>query len=151
MDEPGIYEGSSKAMVAKLTETNSEGYFTIPIDQGVLNVLVYADEKTTPGFDYVPAMVKADPSNKINITLIDGASVFFNGDVQFVETENLPTSVALQAYDLNGNALNPSGFLLMFGRGTNIIQIPGLSAYEVIVPTDTPYRVISTSSVLIGS
>ena len=96
VDKKGIPLKASVASIlnfraVRIVETDSNGFFTLQIDQGVVNILVYSDDKTTPGFDYVPALVKVDVSNRTTIVLLEGASAQFEGDVQFVETESLPT------------------------------------------------------------
>ncbi|MFH1179387.1 MAG: carboxypeptidase-like regulatory domain-containing protein, partial [Candidatus Bathyarchaeota archaeon] len=70
--------------------TGSNGVFDVELSPGQYTLTVYADNVETPGFDYLPAVVEVDDGFDDEIVLGFGATLRFEGDFQYIDTENLP-------------------------------------------------------------
>ena len=134
----------------KTTTTDENGSFTIQLDPGVISLLIYSDDPSTPGFDYLPAMINAAAGKVVSVALEPAASLSFKGNVLFVDTENIPTSYSYQVLDEDGALFSSTGFPLSFSSKTSI-QIPNLSATTVIVPAGISYRLWFGVSILVGT
>ncbi|MCX6647836.1 MAG: ABC transporter permease [Candidatus Bathyarchaeota archaeon] len=136
----------------KSTTTAADGSFILALDAGVSKLLVYSDDPSTPGYDYVPALVGVPPGGVVSITLEPAASLSMRGDLLFVDTDNIPVSYSYQVVDANGTLLSPSGYPLSFGsKGSTLIQIPNLPSSTIIVPAGIPYRLWVGASILVGT
>ncbi len=132
------------------TETN--GVFNVQLPPSNYTLIVYADNSETPGFDYVPTAVEVNGSFDGEITLVFGATVRFTGDLQYVDTENLPLRTTYSVQDDSGNIIHSGEFSLEFNdRMTGIYIIPELSVGDVIIPVDTVVDVNVSSNILIQS
>ncbi len=133
-------------------KADDSGRFNIQLILGEANTLLaYADNPQTPGWDYVPSLARIDPTViTYDFTLQPAASIVLKGDMQFVESENLPTIITFTVTDIDGKQLNPSGFLLSFGvRNRDILQIPGLSASTVIIPVHQQTKIWVESQIIV--
>jgi ABC-type lipoprotein release transport system permease subunit len=138
--------------IIKTTTTDVEGGFTLPLDPGVSKILIYSDDPSTPGFDYLPALLAAAPGDVFAVELAPAASVAMKGDLLFVDTENIPTQYSYQVVNGNGTAISPGGYPLSFGSKTSTTaQIPGLPPSTVIVPAGASFRLWVGASILVGT
>ncbi len=154
IDESGI------PLIANIAQTGgqvystvvsgADGYFEVP--PGATSLLVWSDDSSTPGFDYIPAIVEVGEGPLI-VTLRAGASLTFTGSIQSVDTQNLPTSVTIKVTDLGGNTMNQTGYPLIFrvSSGGSEPTAPGLAPYTVVAPADTRFKVNMAVNVLVGS
>ncbi len=81
--------------IVKSTTTAEDGSFMLPLDSGVSKILVYSDDPSTTGFDYVPALVDVSTGEAVSVALKPAASLSIKGDMLFVDTDNIPTSYSL--------------------------------------------------------
>jgi len=134
-------------------KTGDDGGFEIRLDPGVTKILVYYDNESTPGWDYLPYLVDLNETGgELSVSLSPSASVELNGDIQFVYTENLPLKTTYDVCDEDGNLLAPAGFPLEFGHDKQaLLSIPGLDPSTVIVPADTQTQIKVNCSTVVGS
>ena len=134
------------------TQTGVDGVFNVEITPGQYTLIVYSDDPETVGFDYVPAAREVDGEFSGDVQLIYGSSLILIGDFQFVDTENIPLQTTYIVQGDDGEALNPSGFMLQFSdRTINAYVIPGLPVKEVILPADSIVDLNISCSILIGT
>lgn len=152
---PGAMIASAKgAVLVRQVKADDSGRFNIQLILGEANnLLAYADNPLTPGWDYIPSLTKIDPTVVVyDFTLQPAASIVLKEEMQFIESENLPTIVTFTVTDINGKQLNPSGFLLSFGiRNRDILQIPGLSASTAIIPVHQQTKIWVESQIIVNN
>ena len=137
--------------------TDNLGRFSIPLELGyTYTIYANADNPATPGIDYVPSRREVshlfEAGENLTIQLEAGASVLLEGDVQFVDTENLPVSVIYKVLDPDAEKVFiVEGLPLVFGDSEHSQSyFLGLNSSYVIVPAETPFLVAVNASVLIG-
>jgi len=133
--------------------TADDGGFEIRLDPGVTKILVYYDNESTPGWDYLPYLVDLNETGgELRLSLSPSASVELSRDVQFVYSENLPLKTTYNVCDEDGNLLAPAGFPLEFGYDEQaLLSIPGLDPSTVIVPAGTQTQIKVNCSTVVGS
>lgn len=139
--------------IVTTVKTGDDGGFEIHVDAGVTKILIYCDNVSTPGWDYLPALIDlGGVAGNLIVSLSPGASVELSGDIQFVYSEKLPLRTRYDVRGEDGKPLVPSGFPLVFSyKGEGLIQVPGIGPYTLIVPTETPTEVYVNCSIIIGS
>jgi hypothetical protein len=133
----GVYIAAVKDnLVNERVKTGADGWFEVRLVGEANTLLIYYDDVSTPGWDYLPALVDASGDlGELEVRLIPSASVSLVEDLQFVYTDDLPLSVRYEVQDQEGNILAPSGFPLVFGwKVLRLLDIPGLSTSTVVVP-----------------
>jgi hypothetical protein len=152
---PGAMVATVKGVaIVRQVKADDLGKFNIQLILGeATTLLAYADKPSTPGWDYVPSLAKIDQTVTVyDFTLKPAASIALLKEMQFVESENLPTIVTFTVMDTDGKQLNPSGFLLSFGiRNRDILQIPGLSASTVIIPVYQQTKIWVESQIIVNN
>ncbi len=154
IDESGIPLSANitqtEGPVSSTVLSGADGYFEVP--PGATSLLVWSDDLSTPGFDYLPSIVEVGEGPLI-VTLQEGATVAFTGSIQFVDTQNLPTNVTLIVTDLGGNTMNQTGYPLIFrvSSGGSETIAPGLAPYTVVAPANKRFQVNMVVNVLVGS
>lgn len=161
VDDRGIPIAGAKVSIwYKMTSvasyvTGSDGGFSIDAEPGkTYDVIAFADEESTPGVDYLPARIEAGPSDSEIVFILEpGASLFFEGDVQFVESEELPSSILFSVIDpVSGEVVERNGFPLVYpstqGSQRYLVDI---EAQHLIVPANESFEVGVNCTVLIGS
>jgi len=142
----------SGSQIIKTTTTGADGSFTLTLDSGASKILVYSDDASTPGYDYVPALVTIPADGRVSVTLLPAASLTMKGDLLFVDTDNIPSAYSYHVSNVNGTLLSPSGYPLSFtSKSTSAVQIPGLPSGTVIVPAGMPYRLGIGASIVVGT
>ena len=142
----------ANSKIIKTTTTDVDGSFTIPLDVGVSSLLIYSDDASTPGFDYLPALISVTAGKEITTTLEPAASLSLKGSILFVDTENIPSLYSYQVMDESGTLITSTGYPLSFGSKTSAITpIPDLPTATVIVPVGAPYRLWLGASLLVGT
>jgi ABC-type antimicrobial peptide transport system permease subunit len=139
-----------KVEIESLT-TGSSGEFALDIPSGQYTLIIYSDDFSTPGFDYVPAAINIEGAYDGRITLIQGSTQSFVGDIQFVDTENIPLQTIYSVQDNSSNVIAPNGFPLQFGVGGNNYKIPELSSNEIILPANKTIDINVSCTILIGT
>jgi ABC-type lipoprotein release transport system permease subunit len=136
--------------IVKTTKTSVDGSFTIQLNAGVSSILVYSDNSSTPGFDYLPAVVGVSLGQVVSVSLMPAASLSLKGDILFVDTDTIPSSYSYQVLDSGGLLFSSTGFPLSFSsKSTSTLTIPDLSSTTLIVPAMTPYRLWFNVSILV--
>jgi len=135
--------------------TGADGRFEILVEaEARYAIYVFADDDSTPGVDYLPARLEAVPSDRdeLNFTLVSAASLVFDGDIQFVESEELPFSVVYTILDpASKGAMNISGLPLIYGSEDDIRSILlNVAPSHLIVPAGVPFSVGVNCSILVG-
>jgi len=137
-------------------EADSNGSFIIRLQAGSnYTICVYYDDPLTPGFDYVPSMkrIQANPGGELNITfeLCDGASLFLDGEILFVETTKPPKPLFSVINPDSGEVMEYDEYALKFGGQ---LEFPNkyleLSPDLIIVPAGIPFLVKVDSIVEVG-
>lgn len=129
------------------TFTDETGQYRFTVDEGNYTVLIYG------GYSYLPASIKVDGALAGTETSLDsGVLVEFSGDMQYVDTENLPLQTIITALDEKDNSLTLSGFNLVYGtQVAGPRKIAELTLNQIIIPAGQPARVSLNSSYLIDS
>jgi ABC-type lipoprotein release transport system permease subunit len=81
------------------------------------------------------------------------ASLVFEGDIQFVESEELPLHIVYTVIDpISGESLEFDGLQLVYGLNKDSLStMSGLEPSHLVVPADVPFSVKVNCSVIIGS
>ena len=75
--------------------TGPEGRFEFEVEADAVYALyAFADDEEKPGYEYLPSRSEATASgvDEVVMTLSPAASLILEGDIQFVESEDLPSS-----------------------------------------------------------
>jgi hypothetical protein len=93
------------------------GVFEFEAEPGTSYTLyAITDLEESPGFDYLPSRFVVSYGQSANITLMPGGSLALDGDVQFVDSENLPTSYVYAILDPSrGEVIELDGLPLTYG------------------------------------
>ena len=115
----------------------------------MIPLLIYSDDPSTPGFDYLPAMINAAAGKVVSVALEPAASLSFKGNVLFVDRKTSPHLQLPSSHQRWGP-------LLLYGLPIELqledsIQILNLSATTVIVPAGISYRLWFGVSILVGT
>jgi len=150
-----VYVWSGKEFVANI-ETDSSGFFELPVSLGrAYTIYVYQDEEDTEGFDYLPSrkIVEPDQEETLTFVLSPAASIFLEGDLQLVESEELPSLISYSVVEPSSmRPINISGFTLIYGSSPEAKgAFLGLKPSHIIVPSDTRVNIRINCSVLIDS
>jgi ABC-type lipoprotein release transport system permease subunit len=149
--EISIYTGND--FLGK-TGSDHDGTFEFEAEPGTTyTVYAIADREGTPGYDYVPSQSQVSPNQSASIILRPGGSIAFRGDMQFVDSENLPISLVYAIMEPStGEVLEVDGLPLVFGSGPDgLTQLMTLSGEVIVVPADTPFEVQVNVSILIDN
>ena len=134
-----------------LTISASDGSYNIESEYERGNLIVYHDDPNTPGVDYVPYLVEGvDSEAELGIILLSGSSVVIEGNLMYVDTENLALQSRYEIIDEDNETLIPSGFPLVFGstNGKNVLELP---KGHIVVPSESAVRLSVNSTFLLGS
>jgi len=135
------------------SRTGSDGCFELKVEaEALYDVYVFADDDSTPGVDYLPSRVEVAPSEGgyLSFTLSSAASLVFEGDIQFVESETPPSSIAYLVLDPESNeVIELGGFPLIYGHASGSRSaFLGLDPSHLVVPAGVPFFVLVNSSVI---
>ena len=135
--------------------TRADGRFDLEVEPGSLYaVYILADDNVTAGIDYLPSQAEAEPDgDELEFTLAPAASLVIEGDLQFVESEEMPLSVVYSVLDPDtGGIMEISGLPLVYGSGPESqSSFLGLDPSHLIVPAGVPFSVMVNSSILVRS
>lgn len=162
VDESGLPLGSAKIMLwveralVATSMTGPDGLFEIEAEPDTFyEVIAFADEPSTPGVDYLPARadVKASDSDELVFVLKPAASLILDGDIQFVESQQLPISVLYMVLDpVSGEIQKRNGFQLVFGSDqSSQSEFLDLNLNHIVVPAGESFKIGVNSSILVGS
>ncbi|MBS7619647.1 FtsX-like permease family protein [Candidatus Bathyarchaeota archaeon] len=160
-DESGAFLSGAKVYVwsgndIANIETDSNGFFELPVDPDrAYTVYIYKDEEDTEGFDYLPSRKIVEPNQAETLTfvLFPAASILLKGDLQLVESEELPSLISYSVVEPSSMRLiNISGFQLIYGLSPEAEgAFLDLKPSHIIVPADTQVNIRINCSVLIDS
>lgn len=141
---------SDHGTITGSTISDELGLFEIDASQNATSLIVYADDSSSLGIDYVPTQVSINTENRI--ILIDGASITVKGSVQFVDTENLPINTYYSILDENGKVMDLTGIPLTYNTQGNIFRkIPSYNEEQLIVPASTNIKLRINATIVRGS
>jgi len=129
-----------------------EGGFEFEAEPGTSYTLyAIADLDESPGYDYLPSRLDVSYDQSADITLRPGGSIALDGSVQFVDSENLPTSYVYAILDPStGDVIDLDGLPLIYGSTLeSLTEKMMLEEGVIVVPADTPFEVLVNASVLI--
>ncbi len=135
-------------------KTGSDGRFEIDVEEASYKMYILADDNSTLGIDYLPALTEVDPSNEDDFTfnLIPAASLVIEGYIQFLESESLPSSVAYRVLDESGEPLSVGGFPLTYGYSSDSQSTYlGIEPSHLVVPAGVNLTVMVDSSIIVKS
>ncbi len=146
---------SERELVASYM-TEEDGLFEFETEADVLyDVLAFADDPSTPGVDYLPVWVRAASSGGEGffVTLRPAASLVLEGDIQYVESEDLPVSILYAVLDpVSDSFLELDGFRLVYGSAAESQSyFLDLEGNHVLVPAGEPFKVGVECSILVVS
>jgi hypothetical protein len=147
--EVSIYWGND---LQEKVASDRDGAFEFEGEPGIVYTLfTMADREDTPGFDYLPSRSNISHDQFANIVLRPGGSLIFGGDMQFIDSENLPTSFMYVIMEpVTGEVFEVDGLPLIFGSDPgSLTGIMVLDDDFVIVPADTPFEVQVNATVLL--
>ncbi|MFB0558586.1 MAG: FtsX-like permease family protein [Candidatus Bathyarchaeia archaeon] len=162
VDESGLPLGTAKIMLwveralVATSRTGPDGLFEIDAEPDrFYDVIAFADDPSTPGVDYLPARVQANASDGDGLVFVlePAASIVLDGDIQFVESNQLPISVLYMVLDrVSGEILERNGFQLVFGYAQSSQgEFLGLKENHIVVPAGEPFKIGVNSSIIVGS
>jgi len=136
--------------------TGVDGNFSIQVGEDTLYIVsVFADYESTPGFDYLPSQIEAAPSDddELIFNLRPAASLVFEGDIQFVESEELPSSITYLVLDptVNGNLSVRSSPYVESSMSKSQRSFLGLESSNFVVPAGVPFSIVVNCSILVES
>jgi len=134
------------------TSSGSDGTFTVEAQVDALELVVLSDLVETEGADYVPFVMNVSSTDSVVASLLPASTMFLEGSIQFVDTENLPLKVLVTVLDESNQALELSGVPLEFGPGPDAaISRLGVTMDKIIVPAETYVRLRVNTSILVGA
>lgn len=114
--------------------------------------LLYADDLSTPGIDYLPLRVEAPWGGLRAFVFRPAATIVVEGTAQFVDSEELPLSTSFQIIDPAGGIIEADGLTLLYGdRDGSLTPLLNLGEGVLLVPAYTPLKVVVNCTVLVGS
>lgn len=136
--------------------TDKEGHFEIESDYGSESrLLVFYDDPSTPGADYMPIWLNSTQfgSRESIITLKPATSLTIDGDILFVETNELPTAKLFFVLDpVSGEVQHREGVPLIYGTTQETLSFfLGLEPNNLVVPVGEPLKVRVNCSILINN
>ncbi|MBC8223937.1 hypothetical protein H8E65_05065 [Candidatus Bathyarchaeota archaeon] len=134
------------------TDSDRDGAFEFEAEpETTYTLYIKADKERTPGYDYIPSRSIVSHGQSANIILRQGGSLAFGGDIQFIDSENLPTSFVYAILEpATGKVIEVDGLPLIFGSDPNsLTQMMTLSEDIIVVPADTPFQIQVNATVLI--
>jgi hypothetical protein len=149
--EVSIYWGND---LQEKVASDRDGAFEFEGEPGnVYTLFTIADREDTPGFDYLPSRSNVSHTQFANIVLRPGGSLVFDGDMQFIDSENLPTSFIYAILEpVTGEAFEVDGLPLIFGSDPDSLTgIMMLGDDLVVVPADAPFEVQVNATVLLDN
>jgi hypothetical protein len=136
--------------------TGPGGLFEIATgEETEYDLIFFADETSTPGVDYLPVRVEVRPPDLewLDVSLQPAASVVLEGDIQYVESEELPITIFYAVMDPDsGTVVERDSFPLIYGVAEDSWNLfLDLKAYHIVAPADTEFEVSVNSTILIGA
>jgi hypothetical protein len=135
-------------------ESGPEGVFELEAEPGTSYTLyTFADLEESPGFDYLLSRIDVSDGQSAEVALSAGGSFTMDGDVQFVDSENLPTSFMYAILDPStGEVIDLDGLPLIYGSTPgSLTETMMLDDGVIVVPADKPFEVLVNASVLIDN
>lgn len=127
-------------------KSDEEGKFQVSLSQEYEYTLIAsADDKTTPGIDYVPQVIgvpRDEHMDTIEFQLISGASILMEEENFFIETSMIPFISYVVVDPETGDSLELYGEHIQFGNGADSLNEQlNLPINQLIVPSDTKIAV----------
>lgn len=134
--------------------TDEKGHFEMMGDFGPEHkLLINCDIPTTPGADYMPVWLNASrfTDEDLVVTLRPAASLIVEGDLLFVEINELPVAIVFSILDpASGKVQDIDGVPLIYGTTQEVVSFfLGLEPNNLIVPVGEPFEIGVNSTILI--
>ena len=130
--------------------TDSSGIFSLDSEAEIITV--FADDNSTKGTDYLPALIDVSSVDQIEFYLHPASTVKLTGSVQYVESNELPLSIVYRVVDIENKTIIPSGYPLVFGSQTGYGPYNNryIGADEILIPSKTDNLILVNASILIN-
>lgn len=122
--------------------TDSSGSFQLLVNrEGDYSVLAICDRSDTPGVDYVPALWKTylelGSMATFTFSLEKGASLYFDGEIRFVESSKPADYYKFTVTHPDGEPLSGKHSVYTYGSDTDLVRTLGFSEELIVIPADT--------------
>jgi ABC-type lipoprotein release transport system permease subunit len=148
-----VYLYSDRVLLDKVS-SDEAGRFSFDVEGIAFTLYALFDDENTPGYDYVPSRAEVDSqSTDVEMVLLSGSTVRIEGNIQYVESEDLPTTFVYFVIDPESKeVLDVDGFPLIYGSEFDTqSQFLGLDEDLIILPTESHVHIRVNSSVLVES
>ena len=136
-------------------ETNLDGNFSLDVEPSFRYLIyIYADDEATPGLDYIPTSIETTPidDETYRVVLEPAASLLFEGDIQFFESEKLPLATRFTIHDPNGEiTLRYVNFSSEDPKTEVIESTLGVKLPDIVVLVNSNFVLGVNSSILVNS
>jgi len=134
--------------------TDQNGNFDIYLEANqTYQIFIFADNHSTPGVDYLPFHSAENPykGGDLRFKLWPAGSLLIEGDIQIVESEELPLHVVYNVINASSHRVMMMGdFPLRYGSGGKTYSsYLGLEPSHIVVPAGVPFSVDANCSILI--
>jgi len=133
--------------------TDQNGNFDIYLEANqTYQIFIFADDHSTPGVDYLPLHSSIDRwEGDLRFKLWPAGSFVIEGDIQIVESEELPINVVYSIINASSQKVIMMGVSpLRYGFGGNTYSsYLGLEPSHIVVPAGVPFSVDANCSILI--
>jgi len=137
--------------IARL-QTSVDGGLRYEAQPGNYTIIVYADDPETPGIDYLPTEIHTRGDYNDSIVLGYGCTLNVEGDIKFVDTENIPLRTIYTVLGEDNRIYNASGFALVYSdKQYEKYIVPGLGVEEIILPADSIIDLNVSTNILVES
>jgi len=135
--------------------TDNEGNYEIEADYGSeYRLLITSDDPSTPGVDHLPSWLNISQFEGVDtvVTLEPSASLIIEGDIQFVESDELPGTTKYSVLDPgSGDVINLNGFALVYGTAQESQNFfMSLEPHHIVIPVGDPFKVSVNCSLFVN-
>ena len=137
----------NRVVVGRST-TDPQGRFSLALEQeGAYSVYALSDRPDTPGLDYVPSLwnthLYSGAVTSFTFILRKGASLCFDGNVRFVESEEAADYYRFTVVREEGPFTDD--LVTTYGSGTDLVENLGFNERLVVIPADTEVIVMESA------
>ncbi|MBN1682527.1 FtsX-like permease family protein [Candidatus Bathyarchaeota archaeon] len=132
-------------------KSDEYGRFTLTLESQHCNIIIYADEPVTPGYDYLPVEIyqRLATGNNLTVKLVEAGTVEFTGFVQYVDSEGFPTDY-VYVLDVADPVPGISTLDTYSTDHARCFQLPGNEDHCIIVPLGSTNVLIESKTSSLG-